>query len=144
MNNCSNPQAPNTTIPHLLPYILLVERDVEDFFTSNEQDSLTANCVDPWEANTPDFGISTLLAHLDTARKFLNLTLTFQRNAEIVLGDARMEELTLDMFRTEFHLKFLWGSKGAYATAKERHVKFEQLLRIMAEKYCNSAGEPDN
>jgi SH2 domain-containing protein 3C len=30
MNDCSNPQAPNTTIPHLLPYLLLKDRSIED------------------------------------------------------------------------------------------------------------------
>jgi hypothetical protein len=29
MNECTNPQAPNTTIPHLLPFMLLQERDLE-------------------------------------------------------------------------------------------------------------------
>lgn len=39
--------------------------------------------------------------------------------------------------RTEFHLKFLWGSKGALASADERHSKLEQVLSLMAEKFCN-------
>lgn len=30
MNDCSNPQAPNTTVPHLLPYILLKDRNLQD------------------------------------------------------------------------------------------------------------------
>lgn len=30
MNDCSNPQAPNTTIPHLLPCVLLYERNLEE------------------------------------------------------------------------------------------------------------------
>lgn len=30
MNDCSNPQAPNTVIPHLLPYILLKDRNIND------------------------------------------------------------------------------------------------------------------
>jgi SH2 domain-containing protein 3C len=30
MNECSNPQAPNTTIPHLLPYLLIKDRSIED------------------------------------------------------------------------------------------------------------------
>lgn len=136
MNNCSNPLAPNTTIPHLLPFILLLERNLDDFLKINEQSTLASNCLDSWETNTQDFGLSTLLAHLDTARKFTNLSATFQRNAEIVLGEARMEELTVDLFKTEFHLKFLWGSRGAFVDAGERHSKFEQVLNVMADKYC--------
>jgi hypothetical protein len=30
MNECTNPQAPNTTIPHLLPFVLLQERTLDD------------------------------------------------------------------------------------------------------------------
>jgi len=30
MNDCSNPQAPNTTIPHMLPYILIKDRTIDD------------------------------------------------------------------------------------------------------------------
>lgn len=137
MNNCSNPLAPNTTIPHLLPFILLIERNLDGFLKINEQCTLASICLDSWEMNTKDFGLSTLLSHLSNARKFTNLSATFQRNAEIVLGEARIEELTLDLFKTEFQLKFLWGSRGAYADSHDRHVKFQQVLNVMAEKYCN-------
>lgn len=40
-------------------------------------------------------------------------------------------------YRTEFHIKFLWGSKGAFVTAEERHSKFEQVLGVMADKLAN-------
>ncbi|CAH1100298.1 unnamed protein product [Psylliodes chrysocephalus] len=137
MNSCSNPQAPNTTIPHLLPLILLLERNLDDFLNPNDQDQLSQMTLGFWEWNTQDFGITTLLNHMESARKYLELSPTYQRNAEIVLGEARTDELTIDMFRTEFHLKFLWGSRGAFANASERHSKFEQVLTVMAEKYCN-------
>jgi hypothetical protein len=39
--------------------------------------------------------------------------------------------------RTEFHIKFLWGSKGAYVAAEERHSKFEQVLGVMADKFAS-------
>jgi SH2 domain-containing protein 3C len=38
--------------------------------------------------------------------------------------------------RTEFHVNFLWGKKGAMVSAEERHAKFEQVLTVMAEKFC--------
>lgn len=137
MNSCSNPQAPNTTIPHLLPLILLLERDLQDFLNPTNQSQLANSCLGLWESSTQDFGLSTLLTHLQAARKYVDMQHMYQRNAEIVSGEARMDELTLDMFKTEFHLKFLWGSKGACARAPERHAKFEQVLTVMAEKYCN-------
>ncbi|KAF2902259.1 hypothetical protein ILUMI_03922 [Ignelater luminosus] len=141
MNNCSNPQAPNTTIPHLLPFILLLERNLEDFLVPNDHHALTSACLNIWETNTQDFGLSTLLSHLEAARKFLDSLATFQRNAEIVLGEARMEDLTLEMFKTEFQMKFLWGSRGAFAAATDRYIKFEQLLDVVADKYCNNIPE---
>jgi len=42
----------------------------------------------------------------------------------------------VSFYRTEFHVKFLWGSKGALVTSEDRHAKFEQVLTVMAEKYC--------
>ncbi|KAF5297702.1 hypothetical protein FQA39_LY12033 [Lamprigera yunnana] len=140
MNNCSNPQAPNTTIPHLLPFILLLEKQFDDFLSCNEHIT-TSSCLNICESNTQDFGLSILLAHLESSRKFLDSLSTFQRNAEIVLGEARMEDLTLDMFKTEFQMKFLWGSRGAFAVAVDRFIKFEQILDVMAEKYCNNIPE---
>ncbi|XP_066153168.1 breast cancer anti-estrogen resistance protein 3 homolog isoform X3 [Euwallacea fornicatus] len=137
MNSCSNPQAPNTTIPHLLPLILILERDLPDFLNPMNQSQLANSCLNQWELNTQDFGLTTLLNHLQTARKYTEMQQMYQRNAEIVLGEARMEELTLDMFKTEFHLKFLWGSRGCFANASERHAKFEQILSLMTEKCCN-------
>ncbi|KAK4879548.1 hypothetical protein RN001_007694 [Aquatica leii] len=139
MNNCSNPQAPNTTIPHLLPFIVLLEKQFDDFLTPNE--FITTSCLNICESNAQDFGLSILLAHLECARKFLDSLPMFQRNAEIVLGEARMEDLTLDMFKTEFQMKFLWGTRGAFAMAVDRFIKFEQVLDVMAEKYCNNIPE---
>lgn len=41
--------------------------------------------------------------------------------------------------RTEFHIKFLWGCKGAFVAAEERHLKFEQVLGMMADKLANKS-----
>ncbi|KAJ8980281.1 hypothetical protein NQ317_005200, partial [Molorchus minor] len=94
MNSCSNPQAPNTTIPHILPLVLLLERTLEDFLTPNDHCQLSQSCLGLWESNTQDFGLTTLLNHMETARKYMELSPTYQRNSEIVMGDARMDELT--------------------------------------------------
>lgn len=103
--------------------------------------SLEASCLSSWESSTSDFGLGTLFAHLEAARKFGEATNSFRRNSEIVLGDSKVDELLLDMFRTEFHLKFLWGSRGAMVSAQERHSKFEQVLSAMSEK-CEAPLEP--
>ena len=91
------------------------------------------SCLGPWES-TADFGLGILFAHMESARKFGESLAMFRRNAEIVLGDSKVDELLMDAFHTEFHLKFLWGSRGASVTAEERHAKFEQVLNVMSEK----------
>ncbi|XP_063234266.1 breast cancer anti-estrogen resistance protein 3 homolog [Bacillus rossius redtenbacheri] len=136
MNECTNPQAPNTTIPHLLPFVLLQERTLDDILGANPEggSSLVNTCLGSWESSTADFGLGTLYAHLEAARRFGESLPMFRRNAEIVLGDAKEDELLTDMFRTEFQLKFLWGSRGAGVAPEDRHAKFEQVLGAMSEK----------
>lgn len=138
MNECSNPQAPNTTIPHLLPFLLLNARPAEAMVSGASSCGLpqsTVNaCIAPWESSTSDFGLGTMWAHLEAARRFGDSMPTFRRNSEIVLSDAKVDDLLLDAFRTEFHLKFLWGSRGATVDAEERHAKFDQVLTVMSEK----------
>ena len=36
MNSCTNPLAPNTTIPHILPFILLRDRTVTDMLNRKD------------------------------------------------------------------------------------------------------------
>lgn len=80
------------------------------------------------------------MAHLEAGRRFASALASFRRNAEIVLGDSKVDTLLLDLFRTEFQLKFLWGSRGAVADASERHAKFDQVLTLMSEKCEPSLG----
>ncbi|XP_055543891.1 breast cancer anti-estrogen resistance protein 3 homolog isoform X1 [Wyeomyia smithii] len=143
MNDCSNPQAPNTTIPHILPYILLKDRTINDIMIDPSQaqsSSLVASCVTPWETITQDFGFSILFAHLDSARSFVNNLSLYRKNAQTIMQDtSRLDTLLEDAFRTEFQVKFLWGSKGCFMPAEDRHAKFEHVLSVMADKFCNDA-----
>ncbi|XP_071450740.1 breast cancer anti-estrogen resistance protein 3 homolog [Hetaerina americana] len=161
MNECTNPQAPNTTIPHLLPIALLHERALDDLngiapegLGPNETPESKGprshlyrhSCLQPWESSSADFGLSTLHSHLEASRKFgaPGAAAAFRRNAEIVLGSGggcgdgvvtpKVDQLLMDAFRTEFHLKFLWGSRGATVESSERHAKFERVLNLMSEK----------
>ncbi|KAG0720771.1 SH2 domain-containing protein 3C [Chionoecetes opilio] len=131
MNECTNAQAPNTTIPHLLPFLLLCERDLNDIYAMHRHSS----SILQWESTSSDYGLHMLVSHLQEARvvnQDLNL---YRRNAEHILPDPNnLDELTIDMFRTEFHLKFLWGSKGAVAGSEERHAKFQQVVGTLSER----------
>ncbi|XP_065357968.1 breast cancer anti-estrogen resistance protein 3 homolog [Calliphora vicina] len=143
MNECSNPQAPNTTVPHVLLYALLKDRpviDILNFNNTSEKSSLYNMCITSWESKADDFGMYINYAHLDSSRNFLNNLKLFRKNSKIILEESisRLDELLSDAFRTEFHIKFLWGSKGATATADDRHSKLEKVLALMADKFCNA------
>ncbi|XP_038107372.1 breast cancer anti-estrogen resistance protein 3 homolog [Culex quinquefasciatus] len=146
MNDCSNPQAPNTTIPHLLPYILVKDRTINDVLVDPSQaqsSTLVQSCVTTWETISQDFGFSILFAHLDAARSFVNNLSLYKKNAAGVMQDtSRYDALLEDAFRTEFQVKFLWGCKGCFVPAEDRHAKFEHVLSVMADKFCGGAAEP--
>ncbi|KAH8404852.1 hypothetical protein KR222_006258 [Zaprionus bogoriensis] len=142
MNEASNPQAPNTTVPHVLLYALLIDRPVLDIINHgnvDERPALYSTCIAPWETKADDFGMSINFQHLDASRGFLKNLDLFRKNAKIILEEAspRLDELLADAFRTEFHVKFLWGSSGATAKAEDRHGKLEKVLTLMADKFCS-------
>ncbi|KAM7353647.1 breast cancer anti-estrogen resistance protein 3 homolog isoform 2-T3 [Cochliomyia hominivorax] len=143
MNECSNPQAPNTTVPHVLLYALLKDRpviDILNFNNTSEKSSLYNMCITSWESKADDFGMYINYAHLDSSRNFLNNLKLYRKNSKMILEESisRLDELLSDAFRTEFHIKFLWGSKGATATADDRHSKLEKVLALMADKFCSA------
>ncbi|XP_032683101.1 breast cancer anti-estrogen resistance protein 3 isoform X3 [Odontomachus brunneus] len=138
MNECTNPQAPNTTLPHLLPIALLGERGPEDVLGTVAPSGLAAAILSPWENSAPDCGLSIVWSHLEAARKLAESLPLFRRNAEIALEGCRSDELLSDAFRTEFHIKFLWGSRGATVAPEERHLKFTQVLDAMYDKCATS------
>ncbi len=113
-----------------------IKNNVTGDFLVDTANALSSN-IGQWETSTPDLGLSTLYSHLNSTRQFYKSLATFKRNSEIVLADAKVDDLLLDMFRTEFHLKFLWGSRGAIVESAERHSKFEQVLNVMSEKCEN-------
>lgn len=98
---------------------------------------LATAILSPWENSAPDCGLSIVWSHLESARKMTENLPLFRRNAEIVLEGSRSDELLSDAFRTEFHIKFLWGSRGATVAPEERHLKFIQVLDAMFDK-CSS------
>ncbi|CAG0893038.1 unnamed protein product [Darwinula stevensoni] len=120
-------EAPNTTVPYLLPLCYLADG-------WEAQDALLY-----WERGYAEAGLPLLYRHLSAARDTAANTERYARNAKVQLGDMRFEDIPLDMFRTQFHLKFLWGSSGATADARERHTKFQQILSALSRR-C----EPDD
>ncbi|XP_050526522.1 breast cancer anti-estrogen resistance protein 3 homolog [Daktulosphaira vitifoliae] len=172
MNRGINPQAPNTTIPHLMPIIWLHEKiyfcnvdylqnqnltnrsNLKKNIDSNEQKyngfmkSMTSLCnqlsldeISSYNGTHGEnasaslnsinegFELQTLLNHMQAARSHLQSLGEYRRNADTVLpminlspsksipqwsmlSSTTMDQLLLDLFSTEFLLKFLWGSKA--------------------------------
>ena len=74
-----------------------------------------------------------LHTHLEQGRIFNQNCDLFKTNAELIMGDSmQLEELTMDMFRTEFHLKFLFGSRAANADSHERMTKFQKVMQTLS------------
>ncbi|KAG8189215.1 hypothetical protein JTE90_013748 [Oedothorax gibbosus] len=159
MQECSNPQAPNTCIPYLLSLIIILQRHLdhltgqdlteendekiqtapsESLSTTNKEKGKVLSLGLQWEQTAADYGLQLLLTHLEIGRAVTQQWPMYKRNSEIVLEHVKYDDLMLDMFRTEFQMKFLWGSKGCHVIAKERYSKLVQVLNVMSER-C----EPD-
>ena len=39
-----------------------------------------------------------------------------------------------DMFRTETHMRLMWGAKGASVGAVSRYTKFDEVLTVLSER----------
>lgn len=66
-------------------------------------------------------------------------------NSRGVCGSLKMIRFKFVFFcRTEFHVKFLWGSKGAMIPPNERYTKFDDILTLMAKRYCSETDQTIN
>lgn len=116
MNECSNPQAPNTTVPHVLLYILLKDRSLLDLLNIGEKMdanrtvsdgecssmfALYQTCITSWESKSDDFGMFINFLHLDSTRGFLNNLSLYRKNSRIIMEESmsRLDELLSDAFR---------------------------------------------
>ncbi|XP_077505334.1 breast cancer anti-estrogen resistance protein 3 homolog isoform X2 [Amblyomma americanum] len=147
MQECSNPQAPNTCLPYLLSLLLILEHNFEGLLANlasapaQRKDSSSELLLLPWEHSTADYGLQLLLSHLEQQRLATQQIPTFRRNGEIVFENVKLDDIMLDLFRTEFHLLFLWGARGATVASCERHAKLTQVLAAMSVR-CEPIGTP--
>lgn len=124
--------APNTTIPDLHSAILLWSATLETFL---EEEGIVMPKVNLHLPSTgPDFGLELLSSHLDLVRSWSQYLPVYLRNSRKILEGVQLDEVLVDMFRTEFHLRFLWGHRGATASNEQRYSKFEQVLTALSER----------
>ncbi|XP_043941620.1 breast cancer anti-estrogen resistance protein 3 isoform X2 [Protopterus annectens] len=111
----------DTTVPLLMPLVTLMERQAVAF-----------ESMDQWEKN--DQNCEIMMKHLDMARSVAQNADVYRTNAQKILEDFKPDEELLEMFKTEFQMRLLWGSKGAQVNQTERYEKFHQILTALSRK----------
>ncbi|KAG6439877.1 hypothetical protein O3G_MSEX001168 [Manduca sexta] len=99
--------------------------------------------------NSLEFDFNATAAHLEAARHFPNQTEMFKRNARTVVQEMSslgptLDPTLLELFRTEFHINFLWGERGALTTPNQRFARLTDILTAMANKLANQPLEMDD
>ncbi|KAI1891960.1 hypothetical protein AGOR_G00149090 [Albula goreensis] len=111
----------STAVPLLMPLLTLMERPAVAF-----------EGVELWENN--DQGCEIMLRHLEAARAVAHNAGAYSANAEHVLQDFQPDEDMLEIFKTDFQLRLLWGSRGATVNQTERYEKFKLILTALSRK----------
>ncbi|XP_037763610.1 breast cancer anti-estrogen resistance protein 3 isoform X1 [Chelonia mydas] len=111
----------NITVPLLMPSVTLMERQIVIF-----------DGMDLWE-NT-DQSCEIMLKHLATARFIAQNADMYRMTAEKILEGFQPDDEMSEIFKTEFQMRLLWGSKGAQVNQRERYEKFNQILTALSRK----------
>ncbi|XP_029473844.1 breast cancer anti-estrogen resistance protein 3 isoform X2 [Rhinatrema bivittatum] len=111
----------NVTVPLLMPLVTLLERQTVIF-----------EGLDMWENN--DRGCEIMLNHLEASRLIAQNADRYRTNAERILEGFSPDDEMSDVFKTEFQMRLLWGSKGAQVNQPERYQKFNQILTALSRK----------
>ncbi|XP_024421140.2 breast cancer anti-estrogen resistance protein 3 isoform X2 [Desmodus rotundus] len=111
----------NISVPLLMPLVTLMERQ-----------AVTFEGTDMWEKN--DESCEIMMNHLATARLMAEAASSYRLNAERILEGFQPDEEMSEIFKTEFQMRLLWGSKGAQVNQTERYEKFNQILTVLSRK----------
>ncbi|XP_063084108.1 SH2 domain-containing protein 3C isoform X2 [Cavia porcellus] len=115
------PPLSNTTFPHVLPLITLLECD-----------AAPAEGPEPW--GSTEHGVEVVLAHLEAARTVAHHGGLYHTNAEVKLQGFQARPELLEVFSTEFQMRLLWGSQGASSSQARRYEKFGKVLTALSHK----------
>ncbi|KAK2823795.1 hypothetical protein Q7C36_020395 [Tachysurus vachellii] len=111
----------NTTFPHVMPVLCLLEKGVA-----------VGEVSDPWD--TSEWGVDVVMSHLEAARSIAHHGGLYRTNTESKLHDFQEREEVSEMFCTEFQMRLLWGSRGSEGTQNERYEKFDKVLTALSHK----------
>ncbi|XP_068104669.1 SH2 domain-containing protein 3C isoform X2 [Hyperolius riggenbachi] len=111
----------NTTFPHIIPLITLLERDCP-----------LLDGGEPWD--NIDNGVEVVMAHLEAARMVAHHGGLYRTNAEMRLQGFQPRSDLLEVSSTEFQMRMLWGSRGSAGSQAERYDKFDKVLTALSHK----------
>ncbi|XP_075944071.1 breast cancer anti-estrogen resistance protein 3 [Anarhichas minor] len=112
---------PVVCVPLLLPLLTLMERP-----------STTPEGAELWE--TSDQGCDIMLRHLEAARDIAHNAHSYTTNTQKILQGFSCDEDLLEVFKTDFQLRLLWGSRGASVNQSDRFNKFNLILTALSRK----------
>ncbi|XP_060890799.1 breast cancer anti-estrogen resistance protein 3 [Labrus mixtus] len=112
---------PVVCVPLLLPLLTLMERP-----------SITPEGAELWE--TSDQGCDIMLRHLEAARDVAHSAQSYTTNAQKLLHEFQSDDDLLEVFKTDFQLRLLWGSRGASVNQSDRYNKFNLILTALSRK----------
>ncbi|VVC89117.1 unnamed protein product [Leptidea sinapis] len=145
MNEGTNPLPPNTTTPYLIPAVMCFHLfDGEGGGLMQADDNFEGSLM-----NTLEFDYSATAAHLEAARHFPEQVEMFKRNARTVVQEMSslgptLDPTLLELFRSEFHINFLWGERGALTTPNQRFARLTDILTAMASKLSSQPPDSDD
>uniref|UniRef100_A0A3Q2XUB3 BCAR3 adaptor protein, NSP family member n=1 Tax=Hippocampus comes TaxID=109280 RepID=A0A3Q2XUB3_HIPCM len=108
-------------VPLLLPLLTLMERP-----------SVSPEGAELWE--TSDQGCDIMLRHLEAAREVAHDARSYTENAQRIMHGFQCDEDLLEVFKTDFQLRLLWGSRGASVNQSDRYSKFNLILTALSRK----------
>ncbi|XP_064863644.1 SH2 domain-containing protein 3C-like isoform X3 [Oncorhynchus nerka] len=115
----------NTSFPHVVPLLSLLERSV----IVGEGPGAG---MESWEK--VEAGVDVVMSHLEAARTIAHHGGLYRTNAETKLQGFQEREEVLEIFRTEFQMRLLWGSRGSEGSQSERYEKFDKVLTALSHK----------
>ncbi|XP_072228101.1 SH2 domain-containing protein 3C isoform X2 [Leuresthes tenuis] len=111
----------NTSFPHILPVLSLLERGVA-----------LGEALEPWES--AEVGVDVVMYHLEAARTIAHHGEIYRTNAETKLQGFQERAEIHEIFQTEFQMRLLWGSRGSEGSQMERYEKFDKVLTALSHK----------
>uniref|UniRef100_A0A8C6WLN7 BCAR3 adaptor protein, NSP family member n=1 Tax=Neogobius melanostomus TaxID=47308 RepID=A0A8C6WLN7_9GOBI len=108
-------------VPLLLPLLTLMERP-----------PMGPEGAELWE--TSDHGCDIMLRHLEAAREMAQNSERYTANAHQILRGFEVDKDLLEVFKTDFQLRLLWGSRGAAVNQSDRYNKFNLILTALSRK----------